>query len=595
MRLSKSMMRLNARRSFRLALLSGLLLTGCNGQKYSLPSFAWKASNTSTKTAEAKPKETKAPESTAAAGLSHIALNEAVPFDSDDTLAEAGVIPASGRQPEQPGGSARLATEEIDEAFRQRTPRGPQERQPMPTAAAIQPYESVVSAVDQGESHLSALKQSLQDLNGLEPSAESTRTPEATNPLAIATSPSSVAESAADPTGMDWANDTPTTTIATPDETGQVHLGSISPGLDSQEFPWAVSPQVNQSSAGVTGVGTVDYSLDRARQLLAKSKSLLQQNNFFAAFDVARTAQSLLQKTQVALLPGEVTPEQILAEIAERQLHHERQLAEARQRQAAESGQNVVATEVRPDAKQLPEILPIPVKIDLSSDSVNLGRRQQKSAPNDIVKFEEAVVLSNQAARLPSINPGQSLTELLPQRESHQVARQETSPAPNAATTQINNGPLSLPQTPSENRKSEATEFRLTAGEADESADSILPGDLPLSLGPLPTFSEGDSAPGNARVAGPRMGSQPSEQNAPLLMAPQGTQSDAADLDDIFAADFADVTADSSAELEEASLLIDEADLTWEADQKPLLTGNNLTLILCGLAVGLVLLFRWRR
>ncbi len=513
-----------------IATLACLLTTGCSGQKYSLPSFNWTAWNTSKQSPR---KETAPVEQNA--GFAHVALNDSADLDSDLELTGSGVIPASGQSSrgEQAIAESDLATahefNDIDQAFlAEPAPRGGStDSQNSPAIESLNQYERVVSTVDQGESHLSALKNSLNELNA----TQETRNPDDfTEFFQVAKQ-------------VEHASPPADNQIARANTATETLPETASPAT---EFPWASGTARNSANAPSTNS---ESALERTRQLLASSRALIQQNNYNAARTVAESAQALLQKTQAALLPGEVTPEQVLADIKARQLQNEQQLTNSQDAELSSSPSDAaVQTVAHPPA----------VMIDLNREWLNTRKHQQETTESELEQFAQATVLSNQPATLPVINPAPMGTL----NHNGPAISQESA-----------NRPLTLqPESDALPRETEV-----------------------VLLGEMPAQVESSGSPFVLSGVNPMRNETDEHPPAPpLLIAPNGLDSPSAEYDE-FAADFANVSQETPPGLEEVALLIDESELQMQPKQEPFLSSNSLTLILCGLVVGVVLFLRWRR
>ncbi len=540
--------------------LTCLALTGCTGQKYSLPTF-W---NKQSAKIAAKSGNTQAEDADKFANP-FIVLNDSNSLGEEQLLADAGILVTSGEiaagsGPDIFSDSQRNAQQEMDEIDAAFTRASSQSRQ-----AATAPHRSLeqfkesVAAVHQGESHLDALKSSLSEINA---NADMYSAPQQ-EPIAAAADPfqaDSAADFSAPPFGADSAP-AYSLTEASPADFGQESTAAT-------EFPWTQEKDSKAAAATET-------SLEKARNLLARSHALLQQNNLLAAHSVAESAQTLLQKTHSVLSPGEVTPEQVLAEIKARQLQHEQnlQLARASKADSASSSTAVV--------------------IDLSREWINTpatAHAVHTPRKNDVQQFAEATVLANRPAALPLITP-HPLAAPAGMQEAREIAA-DIPVAPPA-------------ETPTYASRSQAEEQQVVLlGEMPvlDSAPPVMTGGnqpvLEFPTEQAPAFST-SSGSGPQLVLGDLENSDTAVtfSSGPQLLAPGAGSNPVAASEELdeFAADFAQFSQTAPLEMDSSMLLIDELELQSAAPRRSWLTSGNLTLLIGGIAVGTLLLFRWRR
>ena len=525
------------------AALTCLLFTGCSGQKPSFPSFGWTGANRTPATKTASESHPEAP-TRAAVGLAHVALNEAHSLGAAEELTGSVIQPASAieaaNKPGQPGLAASTDWDEIDAAF---SPK------PQKTAAAqkqsmaeLEQFNQIVTHVEQGESHLGALKASLDQL-------------QRSAPQAVATPPALELTAAEEDDTAVSVRILAAAEQPLPTQSGYPGSAPTAGGAGT-DFPWA-SPGTQAGTNNTT---------DRVRQLLNNSLELVQQNNLIAARAVAESAQSMLQRTQAVLSPGEVTPQQVLADIKARQQQHE------------------LLTASRKPAETPPTNAETPaVKIDLSREFLNASTpRHGQPEVDELQRFAEATVKANAAATLPVITPRTGSGELDPallQRGQELLADLEPQ------VQELSNQAIQLPAetqviTLGSISTSPSSQTRWVNGEVS-APESDVPALPPLTLG----------------NSGPSLGSSPSD-SAPLLLGPgaqtQTGSSNEADFDE-FAAAFGNVTQTDATALDTAPLLIDEAELFTPQAKTSGISPINLTLLIGGIGLGLMLLFRWRR
>jgi len=521
-----------------------LLLSGCMGQKNSLPSFSWKQSADSVEKKESTEQATPVASEN---DMMHVALNDPAAIGAETTLGESDILQASadaGNASEQAtlANNEEIDWDELDAAFQSAGKPQPTETTPE-NAPNLDEFETVIASVDQGDSHLDALKKSLNDINRRESSEEA---------------------------GTVYLGDVHSENWVSPTQEPLPEL------IDFSDEEVAASSQP-ESAAPFPGsripseaVLSEEGPLEKARLLITRSRTLIQENNLRAAANVAQSAQTMLQKTQSALLPGEVTPEQVLADIAARQAAYEQRLNEQVQQ---------VASQAKPaETSQQP----VPVVIDMSREWINPGKPTQKAKVDDLQAFAQATVQANRPASLPVINPGPDFV-------------------PNSDPLRISEAESDVLQAPPSGE---------TLAEPSDISDVVLLGDVPADDAAAPFVLSGDSqrddtaptfehssAPpltlGEAN-SGPSLGGS----SAPLLMAPGGSSvdfgTDAADLDE-FAADFANVTQEAPPKLDEAPLLIDETELHDEPKKAKGMSRTNMLLIAGGIVAGLLLFSRWKR
>ncbi|WP_237226558.1 hypothetical protein [Rubinisphaera sp. JC750] len=525
-----------------------LLFSGCMGQKHSLPSFSWKQSSETSEKVEAAAEKTTPV--AAEKDLMHVALNDPAAMGQEPSLGQSDILQASGEMSAD-GSKTTLAGgedvnwDDIDAAFQSPSEAAPEEA-PLDVDDNLEEFEGVIASVDEGQSHLDALKQSLDELNQQEAA-----------------------------------------------RAGSVYLGNVSeatwgntaqasaeqPALGKTELVNHETQQVEPfptDLGSATGNASEEGPLEKARLLVEKSRNLIQQNNLRAATAVAQSAQAMLQRTQTALTPGEVTPEQVLADIAARQAAHEQRLAK---QQAMTQSQQVANTGT---ARNTEPQQPIPVRIDLSRDWVNTDADLKNEGQDELKAFAQATVQANRPASLPVISPG---SEFVPNSDPMHVSEAESDVLQAPAVEDTLATPADISDV-----------VRLGDLPADSSAAPfVLSGDSKVD-DEAPTY-EASSAPplhlGNADPA-PSLGGG----SAPMLIAPGGMapslDDDAAEIDE-FAADFANVTQDAPPTLDEAPLLIDEAELRDEPQKEKGMSRMNMLLIAGGIVAGVLLFSRWKR
>lgn len=509
-------------------------LAGCVGQKYGFPGFGTKQASTSD--AGDSPQNSTVNQKSAPA-MNHVAGTPVLGRESSESLISATSVnkqrerlddSVTGRVriSDLPDTTAPPTENEIDEAFRKLAQaESPAQQQPLPKE--MKNYKKLVSQVDQGVSPLDALKASFEDLE----KSESAQTPQSSSNVDLYAQ--FVEEQKQNPIK----------------ETSGIVIQPATSSKDATEknsiFPWAKTPQApaqneianiqkeqieSQELESSSGLGHI-------RNMLAKSQELIRNNNLLDARVLAETASSLKEKTKAAFTHEEVTPEQVLAEIA------------AREQQRKEKLLAGFTPEVKPhqteslseQATQKP-LRSAPVFIDLSREWVNNSPAGNVNEFNEITKFEQSV---NQPLRSPANS--------IEQNEAKPILINPGNTMP-VLENALNSQPASEDSAPIEHT-------------------SYLPPQLP--------FGNDD-----------QLGNQ-----APMLIAPgvnsaPGNQQDA-EFDE-FAAGFANVTVADASEIEEAPLLIDESELSVGPADSNYFSTMNLSMMVCGIAFASFMLIRRR-
>ena len=367
---------------------------------------------------------------------------------------------------------------------------------------------------------------------------------------------------------------------------------SDSPETSKQEsdFSWALAQknpetkreQTNQISQTkpliVPGLGHL-------RGVMEKTQEVIQDHNPLNSPLISETATKLKMKTQSVFTSEQITAEQVLSEITERELQRKtKQLADSEFTTFAQTTNANFSQE----NNQKPQVT-LPVVIDLSKEWVNVAPPSPQEKFNDVEKFGRAIEQANKGAQLPIIVPGVQVFKTKPvQPIEINSANQDVESA-----KQINNEHLlDVSLTPAHKKQTPSSlpTFQLTAEaaplpeqETPLEQTSYLPLNLPLD------DQQVEQSSGPSLFAA---------NNAPMLIAPEVNSDQLGQPDsdfDEFAADFAGIAASDPSELEAAPLLIDESELTVRSDKPEQYSTRFISLLVCGLAFVSFMLIRWRR
>jgi len=550
-------------------------LAGCVGKKYGFPGFGAKQAS-STETQEQAPVEKNVSQEKEPSDLNHVA--------SIDKANESSILPAStsrskNKADESSAGVSHVGSSsdslsqnkvpEIDAAY-QNMMTGNAGVQKEEETQDLGDYKKLVSDVESGTSSLDALKASLEKLN--ENSAVSAM-PLDQNDETFAqfvsrhqqNSPEVVSE--------------PSVTEEVP---GIIEIADSEPADKSNfslEFPWfgTSGDSENSETESVNTEKQLPPSEPgRIQNMLTKARSLIQENNLLDARIIAETASALKKKTQAAFLPEEITPEQILEEIAMRERQRKEQLlANLDSNQKKGDSQNKSDQSAKPEGKQT-----APVVIDLSKDWLSTTKANRTNSLDDVARFDQSIAKSNQAARLPTITPAGQPFQAMPEKRTIEKASYDS-----AGNAPDGNRPT-LPE-------SKRRILLLGKGpESDSAGDEPASPEAGSSLPPLLSFD----ADGNREQRGVQLMSDAG--SAPQLIAPGINPGKAEQLDsnfDEFAAGYAEMGIEGSPEMEEAPLLIDEEELRSHSVSSSRISTTMISLIVCGFAFAALMLVRWRR
>lgn len=534
---------------FMVMVLGTVTLAGCMGQKYGFPGFGAKQASTT----EAKiSAEQEASQATKDSEWNHVAQ---IPTNDKSPL----IVPASSNQESSvpvnvSAGKIRISdlphspiNQRIDQAFQET---------PSVVPAASRPE------LDQEVSSLRALKASLDQLSNQE------------------TVPSASEEQAGDAFSRYLSDQKNIPVVATPSAAKEPFGIAIlsepnKPSGQSLDFPWAKSDKIPERGKSQIYSHKHSYGLETVRGMLKKTRVLIQQNNLLDARMLAEAASLLKKKTEAVFSSEEVTPEQILAEIAGR----ERQRKEKLLASYGAAGQSSGAGDESSQAAKQQKKQVAPVVIDLSRDWINHELTGRAGQFDDVANFERSIaqletgssIQANHGAHLPLIMPSDQQADA---RSAGQFINNVRSNSENRLSNPAHSPVLFAPgSTRPENPSVEHT--------------SYLPPQLP--------FGE-ESA---AIQTGRQTQSSGYSNNAPLLIAP-GLNTKNSQQNDTqfnqFAASFDGATATDASEIGQAPLLIDEAELqVQEAAESSPISSTMLSLIVCGIAMASFLLIRWRR
>ncbi len=556
-------------------ILCAASLAGCVGKNYGFPGFGAKQAS-KTETDKEVPIEKNASQEKKPSDLNHVAS-----INTDDV---ATVVPASvsqqGNTPEDSSAglshiadisvsSSENVPPEIDQAFQvtQSENSSLQKKQP---SQELENYKELVSQVDNGTSSLDALKASLEKLNENN-TADSKQVEQADNSFAqyIRSQKQKQSEIIEKPS---VTKQIPGIVELTDSEVSGKNNYSL-------ELPWIKSsktPEADKTSSDNPVEQLSQSGLGHIRGMLTKARGLIQENNLLDARIIAETASALKKKTQGAFLPEEITPEQILAEIAERERQRKKQLLASLDSNSMSNSSNAELNDT--STTQVKQAAP--VVIDLSKEWLNSTKNAEGNKLDDIARFDQSIARSNQAARLPTITPaGQHFNEDAAVRSIKTTSYQSIESNSHVEKPTDSASRISQLRAATRN-KNETVDQEVTTLEQSSSLPPGLPfvGDLNQAQLAEQTLSDAGSLP--------------------ILIAPGMNPEEAESQDaefDQFAADFAAVTTQGNPEIEEAALLIDEAELSGQSAGSTQISTTMISLIVCGMAFGAFMLLRWRR
>ncbi len=549
-------------------------LAGCVGKKYGFPGFGAKQAS-SIETKEQAREEKNVSREKEPSDLNHVA--------SAETKDKTSILPASSSPQKSisedssagvshvgSGSDTQLKNivSDVDAAFQDMSA-GESGVQKEGAAQDLGDYKKLVSEVENGASSLDALKASLEKLNenSAAPAMQSDQDGETFAQFVSRhqqKSPEVVSE--------------PSLTEEVP---GIVKIVDSEPADKSNfslEFPWFGTSDDSEDRETESASDEKQLSESEPghiQNMLTKARSLIQENNLLDARIIAETASALKKKTQSVFLPEEITPEQILEEIAMRERQRKEQLLanlDANQKKA--DSQNESDQLAKPAGKQM-----APVVIDLSKDWLNTSKTNGTDSLDDVARFNQSIAMSNQAARLPTITPGGQSFQTQPANSTIEKTSYDSA----------GNGLYrDAPTLPASKRI-----LLLGKGTGNEPAggESVSP-EVGSSLPPLLTIdAKKDQQQHGIQLMG-------EAGSAPQLIAPGINSGKADQLNsdfDEFAAGFAEMGIEGSPEIEEAPLLIDEEELRSHSVSSSQISTTMISLIVCGFAFAALMLVRWRR
>ncbi len=570
-------------------------LAGCVGKKYGFPGFGTKqASQASSSEVQEVQKDAaekkKLSQEKKPTDLNHVASGTdekspaIVPASSshqkvftDDSFAGVSHV-ASGSDTTLSANVLSANVPDVDPAFQKmRADNVTQQgiaQQGETVAGELGSYEKLVSDVETGSSSLEALKASLAKLNETKNSeSASSSTLPVTNEETFAQFVSRYQEMS-----PEAVEESPEAEEA-PGIAKIADVESADKSSFSLEFPWFGGS--DDSSKDEIETAHIEKEIPqsepgRIQKMLTKARSLLQENNLLDARIIAETASALRKKTEAVFSPEEITPEQILEEIAMRERERKAQLLASMEAKLTDDPSEYVSDEPVKSEKKLSA----PVVIDLNKQWLNETKTSGVESSDEIARFEQSIAISNQAARLPTIVPaGEAYRPHPSGRTIEKTSYDASGNVPERAIPAL-----------SESKRRILLLGEGTGGSSENNEEvsfesgSSLPMMLPVGAG------ESGDAEG---VAMPGEFGQAPQLIAPGISSGKTAQADS-DFDE-FAAGFAEMGIESSPEIEEAPLLIDEEELQSHATGSFKLSSTMISLIVCGIALAAFMLVRWRR
>ncbi len=414
-------------------------LAGCVGRKYGFPGFGAK------QTSSSEAKEQPAEKSSISKEKTESNLDNVASLDGSD---KSTILTAS-RAKEQDGSSkpgvAHIVStsssnpleseaEEVDQAFLEWAARNSgtqKETTQEVTQEELSNYKKLVSEVEQGTSSLDALKASLAKLN-------ENRTPSKPLVQSAETVP---------PVTRDLHNSrkSDTTPLANDDTDDTEGIAAVSvpglsaPGLSvpetsvpestpaeetdlSLEFPWFNNPGKSaktETEMANSGGQHPPNDASHIPDMLAKARKLIRENRLLEARLIAETAKTIKKKTEAVFTTEEITPEQILAEIAQRERERKgKLLTDSGSNNQTDASFRTARGTDSPQKRQKRQSAP--VVIDLSREWLNSTETSSGSL-DDVTRFERSTATSNRAARLPVIAPAGEPNYAKPQRREIEI------------------------------------------------------------------------------------------------------------------------------------------------------------------------------
>ncbi len=574
-------------------------LAGCVGRKYGFPGFGAK------QTSNSEAKEQPAEKSSISKEKTESNLDNVASLEGSDkpTILTAASRAKESADNSKPGvahiantsGSSSQETEveEVDQAFLEWAARNSESQKEVTQDVAQEElgnYKKLVSEVEQGTSSLDALKASLAKLNENRTPAKSPEQSAETVPTVTRDLHNS-RKSDMTPRSNDDVDDT--VGIATVSVPGLSVPGLSVPELSvsesnsaketdlSLEFPWFSNPDQSAKAESEIANREKQYpqnDSNRIRELLVKARKLIRENNLLEARLIAETAKTIKKKTEAVFTSEEITPEQILAEIAQRERERNgKLLTDSVSNNRTEASSRTARETDSPQKRQS-----APVVIDLSREWLNSTETSSGSL-DDVARFEHSTATSNRAARLPVITPAGEPNYAKPQRREPERREIEII-SYDTAIKADQGGSTELPE----------AQRVLLLGDDSGSNPAADKTSTPVAGVSLPPLDIGTSEKQND----PDIQLENDLGSAPRLIAPEVTsgegEKESSEFDE-FAAGFAEAGIETSSEIEEAPLLIDEEELRSHATDSPRMSATTLILTICGIAFAVMMFVRWRR